>query len=436
MCLLLPCVAGAIRAERHDDHLPDDVLAASALTAHQRVLDHRHHAVRPGRHESSLDRVEQVLVDLDPVERCFVKRGRHVAGGVVLEAQVVAHAEQEDVAQNRTVRVVADDLGDLGDLAAAVGHAGLVDDQVDRRRDLRADGLKRYVDRGHHHHGLEAGERVSGRVRVDGRHAPVVACVHGLQHVEGLGTAHLTDQDPVGAHSKAVAQELPDGELALAFDVGWPVLERDDMRVVDLQLGRIFDGDHTLVVRDEACDHVESRRLARPGAARDQDVHAAQHRGLEELRHGRAEASLSREVLHAEHGVLELADRECGAMDRGGADDRVDTASVRQPGVDHRVQAVDVPASGRHHAADRLQELVLVLETHVGLRQHAAALNENLVRAVHHDLAHGAVVQQAVERAVTDRGAEDDVGQRRLLLRVEVDAVVGEEAIEVRAHGA
>jgi hypothetical protein len=65
-----------------------------------------------------------------------------------------------------------------------------------------------------------------------------------------------------------------------------------------------------------------------------------------------------------------------------------------------------------------------------------AALDENLVRAVHHDLAHGAVVQQAVERAVTDRGAEDDVGQRRLLLRVEIDAVVREEAIEVRAHRA
>ena len=434
--LLLPRVARPVRAERHHDHLPDDVLAATALTAHQRVLDHRHHAVRACGNESRLDRVEQVLVDLDPVESRLVERGGNVAGGVVLEAKVAAHPEQEDVAQDRAVGVVAHDFGDLRDLAAPVRHARLVDDEVDGRRDLRPDRFERYVDRGHHHHRLEARQRVPCRVGVDGRHASVVAGVHGLQHVEGLGAAHLTDQDPVGAHSEAVAQKLPDGELALALDVGRPVLQRDHVRVVDLQLGRVLDRDHTLVVRDEARDHVEGRRLARPGAARDQDVHAAEHGGLEELRHGGAEASLAGEVLHAEHGVLELADGQRCAVYRGGADDRVDAAAVWQPGVDHGVQAVDVAAGGRHHAADRLEELVLVLEPNVGLRQDAAALDENLVRAVHHDLAHGAVVKQAVEGAVSDRRAKDDVGQRRLLLRVELDAVVGEEAIEVGAHSA
>src|SRR6202162_233752 len=85
-------------------------------------------------------------------------------------------------------------------------------------------------------------------------------------------------------------------------------------------------------------------------------------------------------------------------------------------------------------AAARLQQLVLVLESHVGFRQDAPTLDEDLVWAVDHDLAHGAVVQETVERAVTDCGAEDDVGQGRFFLRVELDPVLGQEAVQVRGH--
>ena len=255
--------------------------------------------------------------------------------------------------------------------------------------------------------------------------------VHGLQHVERLGAADLADQDAVGAHSKAVAEELADGQLALALDVGRTVLQRDDVRVVDLQLRRILDRDHALVVRDEPGDDVQRRRLAGPGAARDQDVHAPEHGGLQELSHGRAQAAFVLEVLDAEHRVLELPDRQRGAVDGGGPDDGVDTASVGQAGVHHRVQPVDVPACGRDHAADRLQQLVLILEADVGLGQYAAALDEDLVRAVDHDLAHRPVVEEAVERPVADRRAKDDVGERRFLLRVQDDSVFHQEAVEV-----
>ena len=115
---------------------------------------------------------------------------------------------------------------------------------------------------------------------MDGRHRSVVAGVHRLQHVQRLGAADLADEDAVGSHSQAVAKQLPDGELALAFHVGWTVLERDDVGVIDLQLGCVFDGDHALVVRDEARDDVERRGLAGAGSAGDQDVHAPQHRRL------------------------------------------------------------------------------------------------------------------------------------------------------------
>ena len=263
-----------------------------------------------------------------------------------------------------------------------------------------------------------------------------MAGVHGLQHVEGLGATNLSDQDAVGAHSEAVAQQLPDGELTLAFDVGRAVLERDYVRVIDLQLGRVLDGDHALVVRDEARDHVERGGLARTGAARHQDVHPSKHRGLEELRHGRTQAALARQVVHAEHRVLELADRQRGTVDGRGSDDRVDAAAVGQARIDHRVEAVDVAPGRGHHAPDRLEQLILVVEADLCFGEHAATLDEDLVGAVDHDLAHRPVVEKRVERAVTDRGAKDDVGERRFLARVERDAVLGKEAVKVGAHRA
>ena len=212
------------------------------------------------------------------------------------------------------------------------------------------------------------------------------------------------------------------------------MLQGDDVRVVDLQLGRVFDRDHALVVRDETRDHVQGRRLARAGTARDEDVHAPEDRGLQKLGHGGAEAPLVLEVLDPKHRVLELTDRQGGAMDCRRPDDGVDAAPVWQAGVDHRVETVDVASGGRDHAPDRFEELVFILETDVRLGQHAAALDEDLVRAVDHDLAHRPVVEETVERAVADCGAKDDVGERRLLLRIERDRILQQELVEVGPH--
>ena len=93
-----------------------------------------------------------------------------------------------------------------------------------------------------------------------------------------------------------------------------------------------------------------------------------------------------------------------------------------------------MPPGRGDHAPDRLEQLVLVVETDLGLGEHAPALDEDLVGAVDHDLAHRPVVEKRVERAVTDRGAKDDVGERRFLGGVERDAVLGEEAVEVCAY--
>src|SRR5207247_10050710 len=120
------------------------------------------------------------------------------------------------------------------------------------------------------------GQRVAGGVRLDGRHLTVEPGVDRLQDVQRLLAADLCDGYPVGAHSQAVAQQLADRQLALAFDVRWTMFEGDDVGVVDLQLRRVLDRAHALVVRDEPRGRVERRGLAGPGAARDRDVDAAE----------------------------------------------------------------------------------------------------------------------------------------------------------------
>ena len=136
--------------------------------------------------------------------------------------------------------------------------------------DLLAQHLGREIDAGHRHHALDAAERVARRVRVHGRQRAVVARVHRLQHVERLGAAHLADDDAVRPHAQAVAHEVALGDLAFAFDVRRPRFEAHDVRLLQLQLGRVLDRDDALVLRDEARQHVEQRRLAGAGAARDQ----------------------------------------------------------------------------------------------------------------------------------------------------------------------
>ena len=82
------------------------------------------------------------------------------------------------------------------------------------------------------------------------------------------------------------------GDLAAALDVGRPLLERDDVPLAELQLGRVLDRDDPLVARDERRQDVQQRRLARAGAARDEDVQRALDAGAEEvgdLRRQRAE---------------------------------------------------------------------------------------------------------------------------------------------------
>ena len=75
-----------------------------------------------------------------------------------------------------------------------------------------------------------------------------------------------------GRMRSAVAHQVADRDLALALDVGRPRLERDHVRLLQLQLGRLLDRDDPLALEDRRRHRVEQRGLAGAGAARDHDV--------------------------------------------------------------------------------------------------------------------------------------------------------------------
>ena len=129
--------------------------------------------------------------------------------------------------------------------------------------------------------------------------------------------------------------------LALALDVRRARLERDDVALLELELGRVLDRHDALVAGHEARERVEQRRLARAGSARDEDVDLAADAGREERAGGGRERAERREVGQRVRVARELPDRQRRAAQRERRDDRVDAAAVGEARVDHRRGLVD-----------------------------------------------------------------------------------------------
>src|SRR3954464_8225453 len=78
--------------------------------------------------------------------------------------------EDEHVLHDDDVAFHPLDLGDVDDLPGPVLEAALLDDEVDGRGDLLAEGADGEVAAGHEHHRLEPGQHVARAVRMARRH--------------------------------------------------------------------------------------------------------------------------------------------------------------------------------------------------------------------------------------------------------------------------
>jgi hypothetical protein len=112
-----------------------------------------------------------------------------------------------------------------------------------------------------------SGRAPSGTVGVDGGDPAGMAGVPGLEHVERLAAAHLADDDAVGAQPQRRADQVGHADAAR------PGAQRDVSGAARLQLARVLDQDDALVEpRHLGEQRVGERRLARAGAAGDEDV--------------------------------------------------------------------------------------------------------------------------------------------------------------------
>ncbi len=198
--------------------------------------------------------------------------------------------EADDVEHRDDVAFHADDLADARDFAAAVAHTRDLNDHVHRADDLLADRANRNVVSGHQHHRFDTREAIARRVGVDGGERAVVTRVHGLQHVQRLAAAALADDDAIGAHAQCVFHQIADADLAASFDVGRTRFHAHDVVLIEIEFGRVFDGDDALVARKKMREHVEQRRLARAGAAADDDVQPRLDARAQEVAHRPATA--------------------------------------------------------------------------------------------------------------------------------------------------
>jgi hypothetical protein len=156
--------------------------------------------------------------------------------------------------------------------AAAVAEAGDLHEEVDSRGQLLPDGTDTHVGVRHAYHDFEPADGVAGAVGVNRGQRTVVARVHGLQHVQRLRSAHLADDDAVGAHTQGVDHQLPDFDRSLSLDVGRPRFHPGHVHLAHLQFGGVLDGDDALVVGDEAGEHVQERGLSGAGSPGDDHV--------------------------------------------------------------------------------------------------------------------------------------------------------------------
>ena len=246
-----------------------------------------------------------------------------------------------------------------------------------------------------------------------------MAGVHGLHHVERLGSAHLADDDAVRPHAQRILNERALVDLAAALHVGRPGFELDHMLLLKPELCGVLDGDDALAGIDHARKRIEQGGFAGAGAAGNDDVETAARRNLQHMREFRRHASRFGEPGEIERRLRKSADRQACASEAQRRNDDVDTAAVRKPRVQERARFVDASSDGGSDALRDVQNVGVMAELELGQLKLALPLHIDHVRPVHEDIGHGWIVQQRLDRAEAHHLVHDGAGEDILLALVQ-----------------
>ena len=164
-----------------------------------------------------------------------------------------------------------------------------------------------------------------------------------------------------------------------------PRLQAHDVALLELELGRVFDGDDSFRVGNEGGEGVEQGRLAGAGAAGDDDVQLHLDAGAQELSKLSGEGAGGDEVLHRHLVLAELSDGDRRALRGDGRDDDVDTRAVGEARVNHGRGLVDAAAERRDDSLRDPLNVVRVAEADGAQVQPPFLLIEDGVGRVDHD---------------------------------------------------
>ncbi len=196
------------------------------------------------------------------------------------------------------------------------------------------------------------------------------------------------------------------------------------------ELGGVLDGDDPLVLGDEARHDVEERRLTGSGTTRDEDVEPRFDARSEELHHLVRRGPELHVVGDLDAVLRELSDRHHGAVQGEWRDDDVHARAVRKTRVLERLRFVDAPADRSDDPLDDPHHVLVGLERHIRKLELALPLDIDPERAVHHDLGHGVVVEERLDRPEAE-DLVDDLLEHPLTLDARDDrAVLVDEPVE------
>ncbi len=138
------------------------------------------------------------------------------------------------------------------------------------------------------------------------------------------------------------AEQIANAHPSAPVDVRSSRLEVDDVVALDLNLLRILDDGDALAGRNRTSEHVQERRLAATGPARDQHVQLGPDEGVERTRDFRRDGSRFDQTLYREAVAAEAPNRDVGTVRRCGRDHCLQARTVGEAPLQDRVLLVHV----------------------------------------------------------------------------------------------
>ena len=195
------------------------------------------------------------------------------------------------------------------------------------------------------------------------------------------------------------------------------------MRLLQLQLGRVFDSNQALADADRRRECIQQRGLARTRAAGDHRRDPAAHGTIQKVGHRLGHGPELDQALQRQRLLGKLADRDRTPVDGHRRNGGVYPATIRQASVDHRLAFIDTSTHGGDDPVHDPQEVIVVAEVDRRQFQLAAPLHINLEGAVDQDVIDRVVLEQRLNRSQPDHFVVDRGPERLQFLGVERHAL-------------